>query len=141
MENKGELVIRWLEEPMDMACTLCKSGKKRNFKKGPVVSLVSGELVCPKCAAMHNKNLWDVCSSYAESLRERDWITPIDDMQTCDLNLNDPIGLEKYDRGILKIDEYDDHLVSKYDEPFLNKADKCAGCAYTYQPKSDPKRK
>jgi len=37
MENKGELVIRWLEEPMDMACTLCKSGKKRNFKKGPVV--------------------------------------------------------------------------------------------------------
>ena len=34
MENKGELVIRWLEEPMDMACTLCKSGKKRNFKEG-----------------------------------------------------------------------------------------------------------
>jgi hypothetical protein len=135
MINKNELVIRWLEEPVDATCGLCKSGKKMNFKKGPVVSLISGELVCLKCAAMHNKNLWDVCSSYAEFLRERNWITPIDDMQTYDPNLNDHVGLEKYDRGILKRDEYDDHLVSKYDEPSINEADRCRRCAHEFQQK------
>ncbi len=141
MINKSELVIRWREEPIDASCALCERKKPMKFKKGPVVSMVSGELVCPKCAAMHNKNLWNVCSGYAESLRERDWETPIDDMQICDLNLKDPIGLEEYDPGILKIDEYDDHLVPKYDDPFLNNVDKCAGCAHPYQPKNDPKRK
>ncbi|MCX6677405.1 MAG: hypothetical protein NTU95_05610 [Methanothrix sp.] len=142
MINKNELVIRWLDEPVDAACALCRSDKKRIFKKGAVMSLVSGELVCPKCAAMHNKNLWDVCSGYAESLREHDWETPNVDMQICDLNSNDPIGFEKYDRGILKIDEYYDHQELKYEDPFPDiVVDKCAGCAHLYQPKSDPKRK
>ena len=65
MANKEELVIRWLDEPVDVACALCKSKKSKKFKKGPVVSLVGGELVCPKCAVVYNKNLWNVCSSYA----------------------------------------------------------------------------
>ena len=80
-----DLVIRWLEEPVEAACVLCKSKKLKKFYKGPVVSLVSGELVCPMCAATYQE--------------------------------------------------------LRYDEPLLNRVDKCAGCAHTYQVKSDPKRK
>jgi len=141
MINESGLVIRWLDEPLDAACALCKSGKKRNFKKGPVVSLISGDVVCPKCAAMHDRNLWDVCSVYGQHLAEYDLERGIDYSPVDNINLEDPINLEKYDEAFLVVDKYDDHPELKYDDPILNKVDKCAECAYTYQRKSDPKRK
>jgi hypothetical protein len=138
MATKDELVIRWLEEPADAACALCKSDKKKKFKNGPVVSLVSGGLVCPRCAAKNNKNLWNVCSSYARYLIERNWEPPIDDLQLGDLNLEEPIIPETYDTEFLKIDKYNDLHVPEY-EPIFNEVDKCLRCANTFQPKNDPK--
>lgn len=148
MTNKNEsgLVIRWLDGPMDAACALCKSGKKKNFKKGPVVSLVNGDVVCSKCAAMHDRNLWNVCSNYVRHLAEYDLEKydlerGVDYLPVDNINLKESLNLEKYDEAFPEMNKYDDHLELKYDDPLLNKADKCAGCAYTYQPKSDPKRK
>lgn len=146
MINERELVIRWLDEPMDAVCALCKSGKKRNFKKGPVVSMVGGELVCPKCAAMHGKNLWDVCSNYVRHLAEYDLEKydlerGIDYLPVDNINFEESINPEKYDEAFLEVNKYDYHPELNYDDPLLNKVDKCAGCAYTYQAKSDPKRK
>jgi hypothetical protein len=65
----------------------------------------------------------------------------IDYLPVDNINLKESLNLEKYDEALLEVNRYDDHPELKYEDPFLNKVDKCAGCAYTYQPKSDPKRK
>jgi len=139
MMDARDLVIRWLEEPVEAACVLCKSKKLKKFYKGPVVSLVSGELVCPMCAATYNKNLHDVCLIHAQCIREHDWEMPIDDLSLDGLNSMDPIKLD--DNAFSELDKYDAYQELRYDEPLLNRVDKCAGCAHTYQVKSDPKRK
>jgi len=58
MENKSEMVIRWLEEPKDAACALCEGKKPMKFEKGPVVSmLISSRLDLPRVtpsARFHN---------------------------------------------------------------------------------------
>ena len=129
MANKEELVIRWLEEPVDVACALCKSKKSKKFKKGPVVSLVGGELVCPKCAAIYNKNLWDVCSGYAQYHIERNWESHNYDLKLNDLTMKEPIVPEI---ELLKID--------KYDEPLFKEEERCARCVHEkFSPRNGPK--
>ena len=131
MANKEELVIRWLNEPVDVACALCKSKKSKKFKKGPVVSLVGGELVCPKCAVVYNKNLWNVCSSYAQSLIESKWESHID-------NMKELIIPEIDDKALLKIDKYDELQFPEY-EPLFKEEERCARCVHAFSPRNDPK--
>ncbi len=138
MVNKDELVIRWLEEPVDVPCALCKSKKSKKFKKGPVVSLVGGELVCPKCATKYNKNLWDVYSSYGRHLEDLDLKLPSDDLRLDKLDFKEPIVPEFDDKEFLKTDKYDDFQVPEY-EPLFKEEERCARCVHAFSPRTGPK--
>ena len=105
MANKEELVIRWLDDPVEAKCAFCKGEKLRKFKKGPVVSVISGELVCPRCAVMNDKNLWDVCSRYAQYAIEHDQEMLFDDLKLDKIDLSEPISNTELDIDFLKADK------------------------------------
>ncbi len=136
MANKDEFVIRWLEEPVEVACALCEGKRPIKFKKGLVVSLVSGELVCPKCAAINSKNLWVVCSSYARYLIELDQERYFNELKLDTFDTKGPMISEIENIELPKMDYQalsDDSLIF-YGE------DKCMRCANTFKPRNGPKK-
>ncbi len=138
MANNDELVIRWLDKPIDAACVFCK-GKEKKFDKGPVVSLVSGELVCPRCALAHNRNLLEVCSSYNRRLEEFDLKLDYDNLQLNKFDFKEPIIPDFDDKEIQKINDskflIDDTPIFDYERD-----DKCKRCIHgSFSPRDGPK--
>lgn len=133
MANKDELVIRWLDEPVDAACALCESDKKRKFKKGPVISLVTGGLVCPKCAAKEHSELYGVYSQYYASERWADIDRSLDIDNYPKFDLDDYPKFQLDDIPEFKLDNIEP-LDMEIEDPFQPK---CTKCIHTFQPKTD----
>lgn len=142
MTNECELVIRWLNEPVEAACAFCKSKKPKKFEKGPVVSRISGELICLTCARKHNEDLWAICSNYRNMAIERNLeMNSYDLIQKC----QDPEDFLRYSKtdfdplqGVnlnddLKLDiQSPDYDTPRFEMDVLGK---CSKCTHTFQPK------
>lgn len=137
MVNKDELVIRWLEEPVEAACGLCESEKSIKFKKGPVVSLISGELICQKCAAKEHLELHGVYMRYNTGFDQR-----FEEFNQS-LNIDNIPALSLKDYPVHQLDDIAEFKFDDIEPLYIETEDlfqyKCAGCIHTFQPKNDPK--
>lgn len=146
MTNECELVIRWLNEPVEAACALCKSKKPKKFEKGPVVSQISGELICPTCAYKYDKNLWSVWSMYTCDPLGRNHKMNMDDLKCKFGDLDDFIKNPKADLDLFPAISMDDGLklnLGALDDSLpdfkIDGLDKCSKCTHKFQLKGDSK--